>query len=206
MASVSTIPGTPWYRNGTFKNGDSIGPVGNGEFTSQFCCICKDTISCKTEAQPPCCPPSIDCVRDLVIGNCEHFGRNANILDGSEEGSSCMCYGWLTVCSSCYSPGCGVNCCMACYTSNYRKLLRQRFDIQPTCCCVPVPELVQDAADYYTHCFCHSCAHCQETNEMFVRGLRALPNVPDHESRDGEGSPGNGESETNPMLIDKRDE
>lgn len=206
------MPGTPWYREGLRSNGTSIGPIGESVFTASLFSICQDTLTCKTVSTTPCMPPSSECIRDMVIGNCEHFGANAHALDGSDESSTCFCYGCVSVCTACYSPGCGPNCCMACYTTKYRTQLRSRYHVAPTCCCIEVPEPCAPFGDFCTHCWCHSCAHCQETNELFVRGLRVLPaaatdgaaRVPnDAEAGEGEPDGDRHEPQTNPLLKDE---
>lgn len=165
----------PGTRCGLYGEDTQVESVQPNQWTLPLCGVFQDTLCCKTNDIIPCCPPSMACMKDLIFGNCQHFGSNAQALTGEDPDQTVCCYSCLCVCGFCTNWGLLPNPCMPCYTYGYRAKLRSKFDIPPSCCFFPVPEFCSVCGDYCTHCWCASCSLCQETNEIFARGLRQLP-------------------------------
>nr|UYD62623.1 plant cadmium resistance 3 [Sedum plumbizincicola] len=83
---------------------------------------------------------------------CITFGQISEIVD--QGSSSCATngalYGLLT-----YLTGCG--CLFSCY---YRSKMRRQYHLQDNSC-----------GDFCLHCWCESCALCQEYRELKNRGF-----------------------------------
>ncbi|KAH0880423.1 hypothetical protein HID58_067817, partial [Brassica napus] len=83
---------------------------------------------------------------------CVAFGRIANIADEGNHGcGECGIFYGLICCVV------GLPCLFSC---TYRTKIRRKFGL---------PE--SPASDCITHCFCESCALCQEYRELKNRGL-----------------------------------
>ncbi|KDO54070.1 hypothetical protein CISIN_1g044885mg, partial [Citrus sinensis] len=82
---------------------------------------------------------------------CVTFGQIAEILD--EGQSSCCTQGFVYVILSLFA----CNCLLSCV---YRGKLRKKYGLQGNSFC-----------DCCVHCFCETCALCQEHAELRSRGL-----------------------------------
>ena len=81
-----------------------------------------------------------------------------------------------------------------CYTSSYRGMIRNKYNISGSA-----------AGDYCTQCCCFACAMCQETNEVYARGLKSLPGgqaeaAGDREAAGSVSEQNPASGETTPML------
>lgn len=82
---------------------------------------------------------------------CITFGRIAEIVD--KGSSSCGQSGALYAVIACVT---GCPCCYSCF---YRSKMRQNYSLHESPC-----------GDCLVHCFCESCALCQEYRELKSRG------------------------------------
>ncbi|XP_015895405.3 protein PLANT CADMIUM RESISTANCE 2 [Ziziphus jujuba] len=82
---------------------------------------------------------------------CVTFGRIAEIVD--KGSSSCGANGALYTLIACVT---GFPCCYSCF---YRTKMRQQYSLAESPC-----------GDCLVHCFCESCALCQEHRELQNRG------------------------------------
>merc|ERR1712070_17768 len=193
MGEMSEMVRTPYY---SLPSSQAV----PGKFSTDLFKTFSDKLRCKTNDIIPFWPASKACVRDLVLGSCEHFGENAHELDGADQDNACSCYACLCICGGLYSARMMPNVCLPCSTSPYRGILRNKYNIPPTCCCCEVPTFCGPCGDYCTHCWCGCCSECQENNEMFMRGLRKYPAEAVAATKASEGD---SETEHNALLGDE---
>ncbi|GAV66652.1 PLAC8 domain-containing protein [Cephalotus follicularis] len=83
---------------------------------------------------------------------CITFGQIAEIVD--KGSSACGVNGALYTVIACVT---GCACCYSCF---YRSKMRQQYKLKESPC-----------GDCLVHCFCESCALCQEYRELKSRGI-----------------------------------
>ncbi|KAJ8759809.1 hypothetical protein K2173_009910 [Erythroxylum novogranatense] len=111
-----------------------------------------------------CCDDIQSCCIGLFCP-CYLFGKNAESLGSGTLLGSCTMHFilWALINTLCCCMTDGLllglpGCFVACYACNYRKALREKYNLQEAPC-----------GDLVTHFFCHLCANCQEYREIRER-------------------------------------
>ncbi|VFQ92395.1 unnamed protein product [Cuscuta campestris] len=133
-------------------------PVDSSSSASQFYSSDGSHIAPKAAARLPWSTGLFGCFSDpsncclTFWCPCVTFGRIAEIVD--KGSSSCGVNGALYTLMACVT---GCPCLYSCF---YRKKMREQYMLRDRPC-----------GDCLLHCFCESCALCQEHRELKIRGF-----------------------------------